>query len=45
MHFGAVLEQDAAARMRVNAVVVCPYGMASRRQEDRLFHRIQQNTG
>ncbi|MGN0708273.1 MAG: PRD domain-containing protein [Faecalibacterium sp.] len=31
MHFGAVLEQDAAARMQVNAVVVCPYGMASSR--------------
>ena len=31
MHFGAVLEQDAMARMRVNVVVVCPYGMASSR--------------
>ncbi len=31
MHFGAVLEQDALARMRLNVVVVCPYGMASSR--------------
>lgn len=31
MHFGAVLEQDAMARMRVRVVVVCPYGMASSR--------------
>lgn len=31
MHFGAVLEQEATARTRVNAVVVCPCGMASSR--------------
>lgn len=29
MHFGAVLEKESIARMRVCAVVVCPYGMAS----------------
>ena len=31
MHFGAVLEQETAARTRVTAVVVCPCGMASSR--------------
>lgn len=31
MHFGAVLEQQAASRRRVSAVVVCPYGMSSSR--------------
>lgn len=29
MHFGAVVEQEELARLRVWAVVVCPYGMAS----------------
>lgn len=31
MHFGAAIEQEAVARLRVRAVVVCPYGMASSR--------------
>lgn len=31
MHIGAVLEQENLAKMRLNAVVVCPYGMASSR--------------
>lgn len=29
MHFGAVLEQESLARLRVRAMVVCPFGMAS----------------
>lgn len=29
MHFGAVLEQDSMAKMRLCAVVVCPYGMST----------------
>lgn len=29
MHFGAILEKESMARMRVCAAVVCPYGMAS----------------
>lgn len=31
MHFGAVLEQEALSRLRLKAMVVCPYGMASSR--------------
>lgn len=31
MHFGAVIEQDSLMKMRLCAVVVCPYGMASSR--------------
>lgn len=31
MHFGAVVEQEELARLRVRVVVVCPYGMASSR--------------
>lgn len=29
MHFGAVVEQEELARLRIHTVVVCPYGMAS----------------
>lgn len=29
MHFGAILERESLARMRVRAMVVCPFGMAS----------------
>lgn len=29
MHFGAVLERESLARMRIQTMVVCPFGMAS----------------
>lgn len=29
MHFGAVIERESLLRLKIHAVVVCPYGMAS----------------
>lgn len=29
MHFGAIIERESLLRLKVHAVVVCPYGMAS----------------